>query len=792
MKISKAWLDSWVTSGWTAEELAHRLTMAGFEVESVAPAAPPFTGVVVADVVAVERHPQADKLSVCQVSAGDGELLQVVCGASNVRAGMKTALARVGAVLPGDLAIKRARLRGVESAGMLCSAKELGLADASDGIIDLPVDLATGADVREALALDDTVLELNVTPNRGDALSLLGIAREVAALSQQDLEAPAVPPVAPTCDDIFDVRLASAAGCGRFAGRVLRGLDPSARTPLWMRERLRRAGLRSLGPMVDVTNFVMLELGQPMHAYDLRRLTGHIEVRWAVAGERLSLLDGREIALATDELVIADAAGPVGLAGIMGGEKSGIADDTVDVFLEVAWFAPAAIAGRARRHGLQTDASQRFERGVDPTLQERAIERATRLLLEIAGGNAGPTRVTEVAAALPVRKTVRLTPQRVSSLIGVDLTREAMSTLLGRLGMEVAGRPEGLDVSVPPWRFDVGIEADLVEEVARLHGYDAIPPVPGTMPQLPAPATEHRVARDRALLALLERGYHEAITYSFVDPVLQQRLFPAAEALPLSNPISADLAVMRVSLWPGLLRALGDNVRRQQDRVRLAEMGTRFVVTGGALVERQTLAGVAWGEAWPQQWGRAAGAVDFYDAKGDLEAVLQASGAPGEFRFVPAELSCLRPGRTARIERNGQPVGWLGELHPEVSKVLELTGPVYLFELDTDLSLSAKPSVFAEISRYPAVRRDLAVLVAETVPLDALRETVTVAVGGILKELRTFDVYRGPGIDSGVKSVALGLILQDSSRTLTDADADAAMARAVAELSGRHGATLRK
>jgi phenylalanyl-tRNA synthetase beta chain len=764
--------------------------MAGFEVEAVEAAAPHFTGVVVARILECSPHPDADKLSVCVVEHGESATVQVVCGAPNARAGMTAALARVGAKLPGDLAIRKARLRGVESSGMLCSARELGLGEGQEGILELPRELAPGRDLREALALADDILELNLTPNRGDALSLLGVAREVAAISGAPLKKPEVTPVAAAIRDRLEIRLSAPQACPRFAGRVIRDIRPDAATPLWMVERLRRAGLRAVSPVVDVTNYVMLELGQPMHAYDLRRLDSRIEVRYARDGEQLEMLDGKVVALQDDVLVIADAGGVVGIAGVMGGEKSGIADDTTDVFLEVAFFNPAAIAGRARRFGMHTDASQRFERGVDPRLQEHAMERATRLLLDIAGGRPGPAVLAEEAAELPRRGNVRLDPARVASLLGVQIPRAEIESILRRLGMQVAGAGDVLGVIPPSYRFDITLPQDLIEEVARIHGYDQIPRTDALVPQVPLPATERMVARERALELLADRGYQETINYSFVDAGLQGAFDPDGEALALSNPISADMGVMRRSLLPGLARVLRDNVRRQQDRVRLFELGTRFLWDGTTLEERLSLAGVAWGNAAPEQWDLPRRPVDFFDVKADLEALLSLAG-DARAVFLPGNLSCMHPGKCARVVIAGRLTGWIGELHPHISKLIELKSAPVMFEIDYESSLSSEVTVYEEFSRFPAIRRDLALVVDEKLRLDQLRESVSVSAGATLKELRVFDVYRGPGVEPGRKSVALGLILQETSRTLTDGDADAVVAAVVARLEQDHNATIR-
>ncbi len=816
MRVSRQWLLEWVSVPWEAQELGERLTMAGFELEALEPAAPPFSDVVVAEILEAVPHPQAEKLRICRVASGEGEPLQIVCGASNARAGLRTALARVGAVLPGDVRIAAAKLRGVESQGMLCSAKELGLAESSAGILELSADAPVGRPLREYLGLDDWVLELNVTPNRGDALSVLGIAREVAALSGRPLGGPRTEPLKPRNKDRIGVHLDAASACPKFAGRVIRGVNNRAATPEWMRERLRRAGMRSIGPIVDVTNYVMLELGQPLHAYDIARLRGDIHVRMAAAGETLQLLDGRRVALDPDVLVIADGEGAVGVAGIMGGERTAVSGGAVDVFLEVAYFSPDAIAGRARRLGAQTDASQRFERGVDPGHQERALERATELIYAIAGGSPGAVVVTQAAEYLPRRLPVRLRRSQLARLLGAPVDPARVEAIFGSLQMNVARTTEGWAVTPPSHRFDIAIEADLIEEIARIEGYDAVTEREAQSAQHFSSLPEEIPPESRVLESLAARGYHEAITYAFVDPELQSRLFPDREALPLANPIASDLSVMRVSLWPGLLHVALENQRRQQDRVRLFERGARFAMTQGQLEEIDSLAGLALGTRLPEQWGSPAEArtgVDFFDVKADVESLLQATGDRGAFEFQAAALSCLHPGRSARIlrcsagrasgspqtagERDragqaGQPVGWIGELHPRLTRELGLAQAPILFELDFRPALRVERPRAAEVSRFPQVRRDIAVVVDETVTLSALRDRVTLAASSLLREVRIFDVYRGGGVEQGRKSVALGLIFQDFSRTLTDEDVDRAVASIVADLCAGLGARIRE
>jgi phenylalanyl-tRNA synthetase beta chain len=790
VKVTYSWLNEFTPLTVTPAELAQRLTLSGLEVESVAPVAPSFRGVVVGEVLECGRHPDADKLSLCQVTTDGKDRVSIVCGAPNVRAGLKVAVAKVGTELPGGLTIKRTKIRGVESNGMLCSARELGLGQEHDGILELPASLPLDVDVRKALDLDDIVLEVNATPNRGDCMSVFGIARDYTAAHEHRYLKAQVLPVAAVHDSVFPVRIESASDCPIFCSRVIRGVRAAAASPAWLRERLRRVGLASISPIVDVTNYVMMDLGQPLHAYDLARLSQAITVRQARPGEPITLLNDQEYRLDPDFLVIADASGPIGLAGIMGGKSTSIGDGTTDVLLEAAHFTPAAVAGRARRLGLLTDASQRFERGVDPSVAATALERATALLVEIAGGAAGPVQVTQAEAPAP-EEWVRLRRSRLARLLGAHVPDGEVSEILGAISERAELTEQGWRVLRPSHRFDVRIEEDLVEEVARLRGFDSIAEAHAIAPQIPGYATETRLSNDRVLTAMADRGYREAITYTFVDPAVQRLLFHETRALALSNPISAELSEMRVSLWSSLIPACRDNMRRQQSRVRLFEIGNKFDVSGGALREIEALAGVATGSRWPEQWGSSREALDFYDVKGDVESVLALAGDMRELRFEADTLSCLRPGRSARIRRNDVAIGWIGELHPRLIKELGLNNTLFLFELETAAALTDKPLQFNKISKYPSVRRDLAVVIDEKVPLAVLRENVTVSASGLLSDLRVFDVYRGPGVEFGRKSIALGLILQDSSRTLTDVDADAVVTAVVTRLRDVLSATIR-
>jgi phenylalanyl-tRNA synthetase beta chain len=791
MKLSESWLREWVDPPVATDALCERLTLAGHELESVEPVAPPFDGVVVAAVRDVRPHPNADKLRVCRVDDGRGTELEIVCGAPNVYAGMRAPLAREGASLPGGVKIKRSKLRGVVSEGMLCSARELGLGDDAGGIVELPADAEIGRDLRDYLALDDRTIDLAITANRGDCLSVTGIAREVGALYRLPVRAVEVRPVAPAHDDVVPVRLEAPQSCPAYAGRVIHDVRVDAPTPMWMRERLRRAGVRPLQIVVDVTNYVMLELGQPLHAFDYAKVDREIIVRPGREGERLVLLDGREVELDPEILVIADASGPTALAGIMGGEASAVGRATRSVFLEAAHFAPLAIAGRARSLGMLTDASFRFERGVDPELPLRAIERATQLLVEIAGGAPGPVSLTRVEEALPSRPIIWLRRSRIDTLLGIHVDPDEVVAILNALELSVIEKPEGWLVTPPSFRFDLSIEDDLIEEVGRVYGFERIEERVEHAVLLPKAQSEERVALTRARAALVDRGYHEAVTYSFVDPELQQLFAPDVPGIRLANPISAELSVMRTSLLPGLTRALRLNLSRQQTRVRLFELGAKYVGQGPGQAEEMVLGGIACGPWAPEQWGLRGEPADFFDIKADVEALLALGGAGAEFDAAGAP-AFLHPGQSARIRRDGRDIGWLGALHPRIVRALELPPRVFAFELDVAGALAARVPRFEAPSPYPAIRRDLAVVVAGTVSAARLCEEARAAVPAqLLRDLFVFDVYQGPGVESGRKSIALGLIFQESSRTLTDADADAAVAAVRARLERAFNARIR-
>ncbi len=792
MKFSEAWLREWTDPPLDTAALVERLTMAGLEVDSVEPAASDFSGVVVGRVLSVAPHPDADRLRLCRVDVGAEAPLDIVCGAPNVAEGMHVPTALVGASLPGGMRIRKAKLRGAPSFGMLCSARELGLAEEASGLMALPADAAPGTDLRELLGLDDQVIDIDITPNRGDCLSLAGIAREVATLTDSPLRVPDMVPVAPVLDDRFPVRVTAPAACPRYLGRVVRGVDPAAPTPLWMQERLRRGGLRSLGPLVDVTNYVMLELGQPMHAFDLARLEGGIEVRMARAEEGLVLLDGRAVTLADDTLVIADRRRVLALAGIMGGEASGVGPETRDLFLECAFFSPLAVSGRARRYGLQTDSSYRFERGVDPALQARAMERATALLLEIAGARPGP--VVEVASAehLPQTAPIGLRRARLDQQLGLAIPDAEVERSLGGLGMQVERVADGWRVRPPSFRFDIAIEADLVEEVARIHGYDRLPRrLPQGGVEMP-PRPDARLDRDRLRAALVDRGYHEIITYTFIDPEWQRALDPDQAPLALANPLSAEMSVMRTSLWPGLLQTLAYNRNRQQERVRIFETGLIFIPQDDEIVQEEYIGGALCGPRWRPHWDAGDRPLDFFDAKGDLEALLALTGRGADFDFEAASHPALHPGQSARVLDGGTPLGWLGRIHPALARQRGLPEETCLFQLQLEPLLRGADIRFAPVPAFPSVRRDLALVMDADRPVAELLRGVREAAGEWLQDLILFDVYQGKGIESGKKSVALGLILQDPSRTLRDEDVEAVIGRVLDSLARALNATLRE
>jgi phenylalanyl-tRNA synthetase beta chain len=791
LKFSEKWLREWVDPALDTEGLAHRLTMAGLEVDAVESQGGDLKGVVVGEVLGVQKHPDADKLSVCQVSTGKKKAVEVVCGAPNVFAGMKSPFAPPGTTLPNGMKLEKAKIRGVQSNGMLCSETELGLGDDAAGIIELPADAKPGLALAEYLDLPDSSIDLDLTPNRGDCFSVLGIARDVSAMTATPLKGPALKTVEGTIDDEHPVELVLPEGCPRFAGRVIRGIDTKAKSPIWMTERLRRSGLRPIHPVVDITNYVMLELGQPLHAYDLKLVRGPIRPRLAEPGEKVTLLDEREIAVNTDTLVITDDTGPIGLAGIMGGLSTAVSDETTDVFFEAAFWPPAFMLGRARQYALHTDASLRFERGVDPAGQARAIERATELLLEVAGGEAGPLSDHVVEAHLPKNESLLLRRPRLARVLGAAIEDKRVTEILGNLGLVTTDHDEGWTVDIPSYRFDIDVEDALVEEVARIHGYDEIPETTAIAETPLALAPETSVDLEIVANTLVARDYQEVITYSFVDQEIDKRISGSASELVLSNPISSEMSVMRSSLWPGLLATASSNVARQQDRVRIFEIGKTFHGTLKAPEEVLRVAGIAYGAAAPEQWGGPATAVDFFDVKADVVALLNTVGPGSTFEFVACEHPALQPGQAANILRGKEVVGVIGKLHPQVAKQFDLDKGVLLFELNAQSAFIATIPVAAEVSKFPMIRRDIAVIVADEVSAADLVAAVESAAPDLIQSVKIFDIYKGSGIEAGLKSVALGLILQEISRTLTDDDADAAVQAVVGNLQQEFAAVLR-
>lgn len=791
MKFSEKWLREWVDPPVSTVELVEQLTMAGLEVDSVEPAAAGLEALLVGEVISVDKHPDADKLKVCQVSVGDDVPLQIVCGAPNVVAGGRYPLAPVGARLPGDIKIKKSKLRGVESFGMLCSATELGLGEDQSGLMNLPGDVQAGQSLLDLLALDDSIIELDLTPNRGDCLGIEGIAREVGTLMRCPVNAVAVSPVEAAITDTFNIEIREPQACPQYLGRIIRCIDASAPTPLWMQERLRRSGLRSLGIVVDITNYVLLELGQPMHAFDLARLSQGIQVRYASEGEQLTLLDERVITLDDTTLVIADHEKPLAIAGVMGGIDSGIQDDTTDVFLECAFFPPAMIAGRARAYGMHSDSAHRFERGVDPALQPRAMERATVLLTELAGGQAGP--VTRVAHEdhLPAAVPITLRSDRLQRVLGMSPAADEVTDILERLGMSVTTQGNDWQVRSPTYRFDIALEADLIEEVGRVYGYNRLPSVTlqGALDIQPVEECVNSI--DRLVDVLVSRGYQEAVTYSFVEPQQQAMINPAMTPVPLANPISSEMAEMRTSLWTGLLNAARYNLHRQKTRVRFFEHGLRFYSEAGEIRQDIMCAGLITGSRLPEHWDGESGAVDFYDMKGDVAALLALTGHAGEFKFTLAEHPALHPGQSARIERDQHAVGWVGRIHPTLAGKLDLAADTFVFEIEYAALQHARLAEFKPISRFPSIRRDLAVVVNEGLAIADLQACVESAAGELLQGLQIFDVYQGKGIETGLKSIAFGLILQDYSRTLTELDIEGVVTQVTDLLGEKFGATLR-
>ena len=804
MKISESWLREWVNPALLTEQLAAKLTMAGLEVDGISPVAGPFTQVIVAQVRQTKPHPDASRLTVCEVDAGGKQMLQVVCGAKNVRAGLKVALAQIGAKLPNDLEIKETTLRGELSQGMLCSSVELGLSDNSEGIIELAADAPVGVDLRVYLSLDDHVLDIDLTPNRADCLSVLGVARELAALSDAPLKAMIPSDNVPTIKDECAIVVQAAKACPQYCGRIIKGVNSAAKTPLWMTERLRRAGIRAIHPVVDVTNYVMLELGQPMHAFNLEKIHGGIMVRFAHPGEELVLLDESTAVLMKEGhqkevLVIADEVKVLAIAGVMGGAASAVDEQTTDIFLESAFFSPLSIAGVARSFGLTTESSQRFERGIDPTLQRCALERATALLLEITGGKAGPITGIENQAELPKPAKIIFNPQRVKQLVGIDLPLSVMKKTLGALGMDVQVRDEKNEwlVLVPAYRFDITLDVDLIEEIVRVHGYDEIAQEKMIVPVEPGVINPLELLLAKATQFFINRAYNETITYSFVDPKLQELLFPDAATMNLLNPISSELSSMRVSLWPGLIASMLYNYHRQHTTIKLFETGVTFVSNAGVLEELPCLAGLIVGELGATDWLLEKRSFDFYDLKGDLQALF-ASLQLTEVEFRPdGNHPALHPGKSAQVFVQGRAVGWCGVLHPLLVETLDLSDEVILFEVQLPPLMTQSRPRYKAISKFPFIRRDLSLLVNTELTMAEIERIIKSTVDEKpthrtwLKSLDVFDVYVGEGIPADKKSLAVSLVLQDESRTLVDSEINDLMTAIIKQLEEKLAITLR-
>lgn len=795
MKFSESWLREWVNPAVNSEELAHQITMAGLEVDDIAAVAGEFTGVVVGEVVECAQHPDADKLRVTKVNVGGEELLDIVCGAPNCRLGLKVAVATVGAVLPGDFKIKKAKLRGQPSHGMLCSFSELGIDVESNGIMELPADAPIGTDFREYLKLNDVTIDVDLTANRADCLSIKGLAREVGVLNRIEVSQPAFEKVTPSIDDKVSVAVEAPAACPRYLGRVVKGVNVKAATPLWMQEKLRRSGIRSIDPIVDITNYVMLEQGQPMHAFDLAKVEGGIVARMAKPGEKLVLLDGNEAELNENTLVIADHNKALAIAGIFGGQDSGVnAETTTDVLLEAAFFAPDAIRGRARNYGLHTDSSHRFERGVDSTLQYHAMERATQLLIDICGGEAGEIVGQESEEHLPKANTIALRRNKLDNLLGHHIPSEDVVEILTRLGCDVETTEDGWSAKAPSWRFDMAIEQDLVEEVGRIYGYDNIP---NQAPVASLKMNDHVEANlplKRVRDLLVDRGYHEAITYSFVEPNQQKLIVPDVEPLILPNPISADMSAMRLSLWTGLLNTVAYNQKRQQPRVRLFEAGLRFIPCEGAengMLQEMMLAGVIAGPRSEEHWDIASNTVDFFDLKGDLEAILELTADDLNYSFKAAKHPALHPGQSAAIEVDGETVGYIGTVHPELERKFGLNGRTIVFEIEWSAINKRVIPEAVVISKFPANRRDIAVIVNNDVESEAVVRACLETDNALVTGAKLFDLYKGKGVEEGKKSLAIALSLQSTERTLEEGDISEAVASVIALLSEKFDAHLR-
>jgi phenylalanyl-tRNA synthetase beta chain len=779
MQISYSWLKEWVDAGPNPLALAEELTLAGLEVSSVLPLTPLSPKIVIGEIVRSDRHPSRGTLQICKVDLGRKKTISVVCGATNALIGIKTAVALPGSILPFGKKVRRVNINGQISGGILCSAAEIGLEESSSGILEFNNTASVGQAVASYLDLDDTILDIELTPNRGDCLSVLGVAREVAAIRGQQIKNIEIRPRRATHSKKLPLSVTAETDAPRYLGRVIEGLDPSCKTPDWMKERLRRSGLRSLGSIVDITNFVMLELGQPLHAFDLAKVRNGIVVRHSRQGETLTLLDGTKLQLILSTLVIADGKGPIGLAGIMGGQSSGVSESTQSIFLESAYFRPNSIATRAREYGLQTDASYRFERGVDPTQQRRAVQRATALLAAICRGSAGPICEVSTASLIPKRKPILLRRKRLDGVLGVRVPSKNVQKILAGLDMRPAKYPTGWRARPPQYRFDLEAEHDLIEEIARLHGFINIPSREPHVSASRGIRPEREMPLDRIQDYLVDRDYTEVITYSFVDGVLQARVDPNTRSVEVSNPISTNMNMMRTTLWPGLLRTVDINYRRQFRRIRLFEVGHVFSMKGKKRIETQRLGGVCCGPASDVHWDNSKRSEDFFDIKGDLEGLLDLSGRSIRYKFVPVKHPALIPGESAEIRDGSKSIGHIGKLHPDIQQLLGFDFGVYLFEIDLTTICQLSIPSYRPVSRFPTVPRDLSVVVREEVPAEKVEEIIWSAAGHLLTSIRLFDVYVGKEIEKDCKSLSFALTLQSSSRNLTDKEVEAVLGRIV-------------
>lgn len=794
MNFNKLWIDELVPTGLSVDKIADTITMAGLEVDSVNPVCGEFTNVVVGEVLTCADHPDSDHLHVTTVNVGD-EVLDIVCGAPNCRAGLKVACAKVGAVLPGNFKIKPAKLRGVPSNGMLCSLKELELSEESNGIIEFPADAPVGMDIHEYLNLSDNSVEVDLTANRADCLSIRGIARELGVLTSKDVNYPVISEVPASISDTFSVDVQDKDACPRYLCRVIRNVDITKPSPLWMQEKLRRCGIRSIDAIVDITNYILLELGQPMHAFDLNRLNDQIIVRQAVAGEKLVLLSGEEAELKEGTLVIADRNGPVALAGIFGGAATGVTSETRDVLLESAFFAPSAIKNRAREYGLATDASHRYERGVDYTITRDAMERATAFILEICGGEAGPVNEAVAPEKFPVRNDINVAFSYINDVIGIEIAKDTVLDILTRLGMKPVLAADGTSVTVtsPSWRYDIAIPVDICEEVARIYGYDNIPNRDPVAPLRMIKQCEAEVTTYDIKSVLADTGYHEVVTYSFVDPASLKTLKPETEAIILPSPISADMSAMRTTIWAGLINTVLYNVNRQVQRMKLFECGLTFIKDEKAengILQEDHIAGAVYGTIADDSWNITNREVDFFDVKGDVERLLEVTGRADEFVFERADITALHPGVSAVIKLNGEIVGYVGLIHPVVQKKLGLKRPVYLFDLKLSALKTRRIPDYAEISKYPSIKRDFAIVVDASVSADSIISVVK-ECGDLVRNVNIFDVFSGNGVPEGKKSIAFSAILQSTEKTLEDADISSFSDSVIRNLADKLGAVLR-